>query len=118
MVEKLWTPGGSTVSATGANAPSDPLLTNAHAELLQDAPLEQALPQRPQLARSVVEVTSQPSARLVPLQSRYPDTHWPPASQDPAVHTAAMLLEEQAWEQAPQCASSVASSRHVPLQAD
>jgi hypothetical protein len=66
---------------------------------------EQTRPQPPQLLGSEVTLVSQPSVRLLPLQSRNPAAHTPD-SHEPFAQALAMWLAEHAAPQAPQLSRS------------
>ena len=76
---------------------------------------EQAFPQAPQLAMSSAGWTSQPLDAVL-SQSRWVESHrkphWPAAQ----VAEAALAGTEQAFPQAPQCATSVCGSAQTPPQ--
>ena len=67
---------------------------------------EQTLPQLPQLATSLVRFFSQPSARLLALQSAKPALHTP-CSQEPATQVRMMFVLAQTAPQPPQLLVSV-----------
>ena len=66
--------------------------------------VEQTTPQPPQLLTFAAVLTSQPSVRLLPLQSAKPAVHAP--LQTPPPHCAATLLLEQVAPQPPQLFAS------------
>jgi len=67
--------------------------------------VEHACPQPPQLSEFVLTLISQPSVRLLPLQSLKPELQTPD-SHEPPEQTRAMLDGEQAAPQEPQLAES------------
>jgi hypothetical protein len=85
IVVKSWTPSGSEMSPSGANAPSAPVERKAagmQAPWLQWLPPVHAFPQAPQFAASLASATSQPFT-ATPSQSPHPASHTMP--QDDAV---------------------------------